>query len=410
MLYTVILLIGLCMPSEGLFSGASLQDYIDSFVDVAKYKIEGKLSLNDSSIGQIWSFFKSKYGRVYSSIEEEKQRLRIFRDHLFYIVESNLKRLSTFELELNDFADWTMEEFNSLKKGLIPSTSARRELIEDDEDPSIRRSSRKLYQHHYHPKRLKRNWNRRWIKNKRFLFDWFRDLINGNNKPGQPVTIFDWRTKIAISSVKNQLKCGCCYALATATIIETLYAMKTNSTTVIEFSAQQIIDCSSNGNNGCRGGNFPPSVQYLSGQGGKIATEASYPFATQKQACKTNGLNEVQLGNIQYGEIPEGDEKTMAEALVNYGPLFIGLDAESRLFMFYKAGVLQIKNCPTHRKDMDHAMVVVGYGYDNALKIPYWIIKNSWGTKWGEHGYLRLAKDSGNMCGIASMAFYGKLT
>ena len=68
MLCTTILLIGLCTTSEGLFGGASLQDYIDSFVDAAKYKIEGKLSLNDSSIGQIWSFFKSKYGRVYTSI------------------------------------------------------------------------------------------------------------------------------------------------------------------------------------------------------------------------------------------------------------------------------------------------------------------------------------------------------
>ncbi|CAF4578473.1 unnamed protein product [Rotaria magnacalcarata] len=78
--------------------------------------------------------------------------------------------------------------------------------------------------------------------------------------------------------------------------------------------------------------------------------------------------------------------------------------------MFYKTGVLKIDNCPTRRQDMDHAMAVVGYGYDDALKSSYWIIKNSWGTKWGEHGYLRLAKDAGNMCGVASMAYYGKLT
>jgi len=176
------------------------------------------------------------------------------------------------------------------------------------------------------------------------------------------------------------------------------------------LSPQQITDCSSNGNNGCNGGNFPPSIRYILGQNGKIATLASYPYVGKKQTCKTSGINQINLGNTQYGAIPEGDEKTMAQALVDYGPLFIGLDADSKLFMFYKSGVLSIDRCPNRRQDMDHALVAVGYGYDTTLKTSYWIIKNSWGEKWGENGYLRLAKDKGNMCGIASMAYYGKLT
>ncbi|CAF1360292.1 unnamed protein product [Adineta steineri] len=395
-LFTFILLIGLCRPSEGLFNSISLQDYIDSFVDAAKFKIEEKLSLNDSTISHIWSYFKTKYNRVYSSIDEEKERFRVFRDHLRYVLESKLEKLRTYELELNEFADWTLEEFDLFKKGLIISTSLRRTIIDN--------------QYHYHLRRIKRNLNKRRYKNKRFFRDWFSNLIHGNDKNNnQSTDLFDWRTKSIVSSVKNQLKCGCCYAFATATVLETLYVLKTKSQNIIDFSAQQIADCSSNGNNGCSGGNFPPSVRYLLGQGGKIATEASYPYAGKKQTCNTNNLNQIDLGNIEYGAIPEGDEKNLAEVLMNYGPIFIGLDADSKRFMFYKSGVLQIKNCPTRRQDMDHAMVVVGYGYDNILKIPYWIIKNSWGTKWGEHGYLRLAKDSGNMCGIASMAYYGKL-
>jgi cathepsin L len=176
------------------------------------------------------------------------------------------------------------------------------------------------------------------------------------------------------------------------------------------LSPQQIADCSSNGNNGCNGGNFAPSIRYILGQNGKIATLESYPYVGKKQTCKTSGINQINLGNIEYGAIPEGDEKAMAQALVNYGPLFIGLDADSKLFMFYKSGVLSISNCPNRRQDMDHAMVVVGYGYDNTLKMSYWIIKNSWAEKWGENGYFRLVKDKGNMCGIASMSYYGKLT
>jgi C1A family cysteine protease len=221
--------------------------------------------------------------------------------------------------------------------------------------------------------------------------------------------LFDWRTRHVISSIKNQLKCGSCYAFSTASIMETLYALKMNSTSPMDFSAQQLTDCSNEGNNGCSGGNFPSSIRYLTGRGNKIATEKSYPFSGKKQTCRNDGIEEIHLGHIEYGSIPEGDEKVMADMLVKYGPLFIGVDAESRRFMFYRSGILNIKQCPTRQQDMDHAMVVVGYGHDPTLRMSYWIIRNSWGTRWGENGYLRLAKDAGNMCGVAAMAYYTKL-
>lgn len=347
-------------------------------------------------------------------LDEERTRFRVFRDHLKYVLQSNLEKLRTFQLEMNEFADWTLQEFKDWKTGLINADNSRRafDMDDDDEDSeeAIRRSLKKLYRHHL--RRMKRGLHRRRLNEKRFFFDWFSNLFNRHRHNGgnQTSNVFDWRTKSAVSSVKNQLKCGCCYAFATATILETLYAMKTNSQTVIDFSPQQIADCSSGGNNGCHGGNFPPSVRYLMGQGGRIATEASYPYAGQKQSCRTDNLNLINLGNIEYNPLPEGDETKIAEALTTHGPIFIGIDADTRSFMFYRAGVLKINNCPTRRQDMDHAMVIVGYGYDNIVRSPYWIIKNSWGTKWGENGYLRLAKDSGNMCGVASMAYYGKLT
>jgi C1A family cysteine protease len=280
-----------------------------------------------------------------------------------------------------------------------------------DDEESFRSSLGKLYRDHYYSRRLKRNIYRRRNQNRRFFSDWFSNFFDKDkNKNNQTTTILDWRTQNVVTSIKNQRKCGSCYAFATAAVMESLYAIKTKSQNPIDFSPQQLIDCSSNGNNGCSGGNFPPSIRFLLGQGGKIATLASYPYAEKKQTCKTSGVNQINLGNIEYSAIPEGDEKKLADALANYGPIFIGLDADSKLFMFYKAGVLKIDNCPNRRQDMDHAMVLVGYGYDNNLNIPYWIIKNSWGTGWGESGYLRLAKDAGNMCGITSMAYSAKLT
>ena len=357
-------------------------------------------------------------------IDEEKQRLRVFRDHLKYVLESNLQKLRTFQLELNEFADWTLDEFNSLKKGLVVSSSLRRRAFReyDVDKDSVRRSLDKLNQHHYQLRRSKRNAIQRRHQDKhadrRGLISWITNLLNVNsssagsngNGAASSATSMDWRSQNVVGSVKNQLNCGCCYAFATASVLESLYAIKSKSKTVVELSPQQITDCSINGNSGCNGGNFPPSVRYVKGQGGRLATLASYPYAGKKQTCRTSGLDQVNLGTVDYNAIPEGDEKAMAQALAQFGPIFIGLDADSKLFMFYKSGVLSIANCPTRRQDMDHAMVAVGYGYDNALKTSYWIVKNSWGEKWGENGYFRLAKDKGNMCGIASMAYYGQLT
>ncbi|CAF3301378.1 unnamed protein product [Rotaria sp. Silwood2] len=415
-LFSLILLVGLCTSSEEFHDRRSLQEYVDSFVDVNKFKLRGSSSINGSAISQIWSFFKAKYRRYYSSTGEENARLRIFIDHLKYVLKSNLEKLRTYHLALNQFSDWTLAEFDAFKKGLKISPSLRRNLIDDEPDEdALQRSLAKFYQRHYHSRRLKRNLNKRRHKDRRFWRDWFDKFFNYDNKKNDtnPQTnVFDWRTKNAVSSVKNQGKCGSCYAFAAVTVLEALYAIKTKSQNVTEFSPQQIVDCSSEKyeNDGCVGGNFPPSISYISDKGGKIATKDSYPYAEKKESCRTDGINEIDLGKVEYVEIPLGDEKKMAEVLTKYGPIFIGLDADSKLFMFYEKGVLNIDNCPTRPQDMDHALTIVGYGYDEALKTPYWLIKNSWGTKWGENGYLRLIKDAGNMCGVASMAYYAKLT
>ncbi len=67
-LFSAIFLLGFCTPIQGIFGGSSLQDYIDQFVDTAKFQVNGIFSLNDSSINRIWSYFKSKYGRAYTTL------------------------------------------------------------------------------------------------------------------------------------------------------------------------------------------------------------------------------------------------------------------------------------------------------------------------------------------------------
>jgi hypothetical protein len=352
--------------------------------------------------------------------EEEQQRLDLFLDRVEYVLNMNLLKSIPFQLELNGFADWTIDEFDAFKKGLITESGLQRRVFHDrskDED-SFRRSLKRLYRNHYYLRRIQRSMIKRRhdleSDEKRGLIDWLTDVFGSNsntdenkNPTATQPTSFDWRSKNVVSSVKNQLKCGSCYAFATTEVLESVYAIQTKKS-IVEFSPQQLVDCSK-ANSGCNGGNFVNSIRYYAGQGSKIATLASYPYTGVNKTCKTSGITQISLGNVQYKSITLGDEKGMADALVKYGPIFIGLDVDSQLFMFYKSGVLSINNCPTLLKDMDHAMVAVGYGYDAALKMSYWIIRNSWGETWGEKGYVRLAKDKGNMCGITTMASYATL-
>jgi C1A family cysteine protease len=193
--------------------------------------------------------------------------------------------------------------------------------------------------------------------------------------------------------------------------MESLYALKIKSQNPVNFSPQQLVDCSTSyGNYGCSGGLFQPSVKYFTAQSGKIATLASYPYTAKQGSCKTTGLSQVNLGTIKYTDIKQGDEKGLADALVKYGPMFIGLHVSDDALMFYQSGVVKINNCKNGRNDIEHALALVGYGYDNSLKLSYWTIKNSWGADWGENGYVRLAKDAGNMCGVTTLASWATLS
>ncbi|CAF5132030.1 unnamed protein product, partial [Rotaria sp. Silwood1] len=154
-------------------------------------------------------------------------------------------------------------------------------------------------------------------------------------------TSFDWRSKYVVSSVKDQKECGSCYAFATTAVLESLYARKWGSNYLTNFSPQEIVDCSTSyGNYGCDGGNYRPCLNYLSARGNKITTLSSYPYVGYEKVCQTSSSSSAYLGSIQAWQVPTGDEKTMASALVNYGPLWVALYASSQQFMFYRSGVL----------------------------------------------------------------------
>jgi C1A family cysteine protease len=106
-----------------------------------------------------------------------------------------------------------------------------------------------------------------------------------------------------------------------------------------------------------------------------------------------------------YGAVKKDDEQALKEAVFKYGPVAITMTCTDRKFMFYKSGVFD----GLDGKGMLHAMLVVGYGTETdhyGRKKDYWIVKNSYGLQWGEKGYIRLLRNKGNKCSIASDAFY----
>ncbi|CAF5091123.1 unnamed protein product, partial [Rotaria sp. Silwood1] len=324
-----------------------------------------------------WSFFKAKYHCLYPSDGEEKSRLRLFIKHLKYVILSNFQESNTYQLTLNRFSDWTLAEFRTYKTGAkVPSHLQRRTMDDELDEDALQISSAKLHQRHYEAKRLRQNLRKHRYQDKRFGDDWFYKYFNRNSANTKPNNTVDWRTKNVVSSVKNQGDCAFCYAFAATAVLESLYAIKTKSDKVIEFSPQQIVNCSKE--NGCNGGRIDNIMNYIKKKGNKIATDASYPYNYTEESCQINGINEIDLGEVQLETIPKG--------------VFKRRTCESQLFT------------------MDHAMAIIGYGYDEGLKLPYWIIKNSYGAGWGEKGYIRTIKDAYKMCGVAYEAYTAKLS
>jgi len=204
----------------------------------------------------------------------------------------------------------------------------------------------------------------------------------------------DWRKKNKVSSVKNQLNCGSCWAFSAAESIESKWAI--NNNILYNLSEQQLIDCSSDyGNNGCSGGSMDLAFKYVIDNG--LCLNNSYPYIGEEGICKECD-SVVNINN--YTDIKPNNEHILKKT-VSLQPVSVAIQANKRSFQFYKSGVYSDLECGTQ---LDHGVLVVGYGYDNFYDKEYWIVKNSWGESWGENGYIRLlrnVKDKEGICGIA---------
>jgi cathepsin L len=199
----------------------------------------------------------------------------------------------------------------------------------------------------------------------------------------------DWRSKNAVTPVKDQAQCGSCWAFSTTGSMESTVFLATQ--TLPSLSEQELVDCAgSSGNQGCNGGLMDDAFTWIIKNGG-LGSEESYPYTARDGTCK----KVASVAKISGYTDVKGETDLMSA--INMKPVSIAVNAQP--WQTYRSGVFS--GCRT--KQLDHGVLLVGYGTDGSQD--YWLIKNSWGASWGEQGYIRMVRGK-DMCGLADAASY----
>jgi C1A family cysteine protease len=142
--------------------------------------------------------------------------------------------------------------------------------------------------------------------------------------------------------------------------------------------------------------------QFVEENGG-ICSEASYPYVGRREECAVGTRNSTAKIR-SFARVMLGSERAMQKVVARIGPVAASVDARQRSFQLYKSGVYSDPMCAWFLTS--HALLIVGYGHDHVSGQDFWLAKNSWGEKWGEQGYVRIARNQANHCGIATNSMF----
>ncbi len=227
-----------------------------------------------------------------------------------------------------------------------------------------------------------------------------RPKLEAANVVGLPTSV-NWVTAGKVNAIKNQANCGSCWSFSANAALESAHAIF--HSTLPNLSEQQLVSCSGSfGNQGCNGGWYYYAWDYAVGT--PITSETTYPY--------TSGVNNV-TGSCKYvagsGTLyaqsqtdVAGNTTAIMTAIVQQ-PVSVAIQADTTTFQSYTSGVITSAACGTN---IDHAVAAVGYGTD-ATAGGYYLVRNSWGTSWGDKGYVKIGQASGaGICGINQYVAY----
>jgi C1A family cysteine protease len=323
---------------------------------LGQVKLRGSRELAISDDGDFhwkeFANFQDRFNRRYSNIQEFETRFAIFRKNFIGILEHNSDINQNFTMGVNQFTDLTPEEFKAQYIGGL-----------------------KVEVGSYNCKSF------------------------SSSASDAPVSI-DWRTKGAVTSVKDQGQCGSCWTFSSTGAIEGAWAI--HSGQLIDLAEQQLVDCATGiayGSHGCSGGQMEGAFKYVIENG--QCSLSSYPYTAQDGNCQKC----TTVAHISSCSDVKPNDQLSLKAAVAQQPVSIAIEADTRYFQSYSSGVLTSSSCGTN---LDHGVLIVSYGSENG--IDYFLVKNSWGTSWGDNGYVKIARsDSTNdpgVCGIAMSASF----
>ncbi|CAF0785362.1 unnamed protein product [Brachionus calyciflorus] len=224
---------------------------------------------------------------------------------------------------------------------------------------------------------------------------------------------FDWRNVSGvnyISPIRNQGSCGSCYAFASMAMNEARLRIKSLNTEQTIFSPQDIVECSEY-SQGCDGG-FPYLISGKYAEDFGLVEESCNPYKGRDGKCSTDKSCKRRYSTKYHyvgGFYGACNEALMKIELARNGPLVVGFQVYDD-FLSYRGGIYHHTGARdlTNFKwnpfeETNHAVLLVGYGTDKATGQDYWIVKNSWGTGWGEKGYFRIRRGN-DECAIGSLA------
>jgi len=226
---------------------------------------------------------------------------------------------------------------------------------------------------------------------------------------GNVPSSIDWVDLGAVTPVKDQGQCGSCWSFSTTGSLEGAYFVTYGE--LLSFSEQQLVDCDNwkNGgrDHGCNGGLMDNAFNWIHSNGG-LCSESAYPYVsgttetagTCTTTCSVNSKSKIQ----SYVDVTASSDSAMMTALSKQ-PVSVAIEADQASFQLYKSGVFT-GSCGTN---LDHGVLVVGYGSESGSD--YYKVKNSWGTSWGQDGYILLGRGSSynsgaGQCGVLLEASY----
>lgn len=293
-----------------------------------------------------WEDWKVTFPKKYMSAGHHDEAQASFMKNIELIKAHNARTDSTYRLGVNQFSDLSAEQFSKI-----------------------------FYSNKFNRTRKS---NEVWL-----------------NATSIPDAV-DWRTQNAVTPVKNQGQCGSCWAFSTTGSTEGRVAIATKK--LNSLSEQQLVDCAAKeGNHGCGGGLMDFGFQYIMDNHG-IDSEGDYPYEAKDDTCQTSKAANHVAAVKSFADVPANNQQQFLAALAE-GPVSIAIEADQSGFQQYRSGIFS-GTCGTN---LDHGVLAVGYDQTAG----YWIVKNSWGTVWGEQGYIRFSMSTGGASGMCGMLKQG---